>query len=109
MDRRASALLAHLSSLVATQVYDGRLFDPASRAASVAIDELANPATGTISVDLYKGNMTFHRLTDCPASIYNEADSSMEASDGLNPGSSQGYAEVQSVEALALARAGQIR
>ena len=33
------------------------------------------------------------------ASLYNEADSSMEASDGLNPVSSQGYAEVQSVEA----------
>jgi len=43
-----------------------------------------------------------------PSSIYNEADSSMEASDGLNPVSSQGYAEVQSVEARSLARAGQI-
>jgi len=32
----------------------------------------------------------------------------MEASDGLNPASSQGYAEVQSVSAKALARAGQI-
>jgi argininosuccinate synthase len=49
------------------------------------------------------------RLTDCPASLYNEADSSMEASAGLNPVSSQGFAEIQSVEALALARAGQIR
>ena len=42
------------------------------------------------------------------ASLYNEADSSMEASDGLNPVSSQGYAEVQSVEARSLALAGQI-
>jgi argininosuccinate synthase len=48
-------------------------------------------------------------LTNCPASLYNEADSSMEASAGLNPVSSQGFAEIQSVEALALARAGQIR
>jgi argininosuccinate synthase len=32
----------------------------------------------------------------------------MEASDGLNPTSSQGYVEVQSTEAVAMARAGQI-
>jgi argininosuccinate synthase len=32
----------------------------------------------------------------------------MEASDGLNPQSSQGYTDIQSVEARALAKAGQI-
>ena len=58
---------------------------------------------------LYKGNVLFQSLSGVRASLYNEADSSMEASAGLNPRSSQGYAEVQSVEARALARAGQIR
>jgi argininosuccinate synthase len=48
-------------------------------------------------------------MTGCVASLYNEADSSMEASAGLNPVSSQGFAEIQSVEALSLAKAGQIR
>jgi hypothetical protein len=33
----------------------------------------------------------------------------MEKSEGLNPESSQGYVEIQSVEAKALARAGQIK
>ena len=51
---------------------------------------------------------TSEQLRDCPHSLYNEADSSMEASDGLNPASSQGFVEVQAVEALALAKAGQI-
>jgi len=37
------------------------------------------------------------------------ADSSMEASDGLNPESSQGYADILSVEAIALAKAGQFK
>ena len=32
----------------------------------------------------------------------------MEASEGLNPVSSQGFAEIQSVEAIMLAKAGQI-
>jgi argininosuccinate synthase len=107
-DRRASRLFDGLSRLVAQQVYDGRAFDPATGAALAAIKSLSRFATGTVELELYRGNLHFRALRDCPASLYNEADSSMEASKGLNPVSSQGYAEVQSVEARALAAAGQI-
>jgi len=109
MDRRATLLFQYLSKLVADQIYDGRFFDPVTTAAYAAIDSLAEYASAEVKVGLYKGNIHFMSLTDCPASLYNEADSSMEASAGLNPVSSQGFAEIQSVEALALARAGQIR
>jgi argininosuccinate synthase len=109
MDRRATELFQALSKLVARQVYDGRFFDPVTQAALAAIDVFAQHASGTVKVMLYKGNITHQSLTGVAASLYNEADSSMEASAGLNPVSSQGYAEIQSVEAKALARAGQIR
>ncbi|NQU41256.1 MAG: argininosuccinate synthase [Lentisphaerae bacterium] len=109
LERRALGLFQSLSKLVADQVYDGRYFDPSTSAALAAIDVLAASATGTVVVSLYKGNLFFNSLTACPASLYNEADASMEASDGLNPVSSQGYVEIQSVEARALARANQIR
>jgi len=109
MDRRAWAVFRDMSRLVADQVYDGRYYDPATTAGMAAIDVFAESATGTVSVGLYKGSVLFRSLTECPMSLYNEADSSMEASDGLNPTSSQGYAEIQSVEAKALARAAQIR
>jgi argininosuccinate synthase len=109
MDRRSALLFRHLSKLIADQVYDGRYFDPSSQAAMAAIEVFAKNATGTVTLGLYKGNIQFMSLTDCPASIYNEADSSMEASDGLNPVSSQGFAEIQSVEARMLAIAGQIK
>lgn len=108
LDRRATKLYWELSKLIADQIYDGRWFDPATQAARAAIDTLVANANGVVTLGLYKGNMFFHSLTDCPASLYNEADSSMEASDGLNPHSSQGFAEIQSVEAKSLARAGQI-
>ena len=108
LDRRASALFRDMSRLLADQTYDGRMYDPSSEAAFSAVKTLVVPATGTVEVGLYKGNILFRSLKDCPASIYNEADSSMEASKGLNPASSQGFAEIQSVEARALARAGQI-
>ncbi len=108
MDRRAGLLFDQLSKLVADQIYDGRYFDPATQAARAAIGVLAKHASGTVEVGLYKGSIFFNALTGCKATIYNEADSSMEASDGLNPVSSQGFAEIQSVEARMLARAGQI-
>jgi argininosuccinate synthase len=109
LDRRSLELFRYLSGIVARQIYDGRYFDPAARAAQAAIDVFAAMATGTVTVELYKGNIYFASLTDCPSSLYNEADSSMEASSGLNPVSSQGYAEIQSVEAKAMARAGQVK
>jgi argininosuccinate synthase len=109
LDRRSSLLFGQLSKLVSDQIYDGRLFDPAPRAALAAIDTLAANATARIELGLYKGNLLFQQLTDCPASLYNPADASMEASDGLDPTSSQGYVEVLSVEAVALANAGQIK
>jgi len=109
MDRRATKLFNELSRIVADHIYDGRLFDPTVRAALAAIDVLSEPATGTVELGLYKGNIYFHSLKDCPGSLYNEADASMEKSEGLNPTSSQGYVEIQSVEAKALARAGQIK
>lgn len=107
-DRRAGLLFGQLSKLVADQIYDGRYFEPATQAARAAIAVFAKHATGSVEVGLYKGNIFFNALSGCKASIYNEADSSMEASDGLNPVSSQGFAEIQSVEGRMLAHAKQI-
>ena len=109
MDRRSTLLFQQLSKLVADQIYDGRYFDPATQAARAAIGVFSQHASGTVTIGLYKGNVLFHALRGCKASLYNEADSSMEASDGLNPVSSQGFAEIQSVEARAMAHAGQIK
>ncbi len=109
MDRRAGSLFEQLSALVSQQIYDGRLYDPATQAALAGIDSLVQYAHGTVKVGMYKGNLYFQSLTECPHSLYNPADSSMEASDGLNPHSSQGYLEVQSVEAIVMAQSGQIK
>ncbi len=108
LDRRAFKLFNEMSRLIADQIYDGHYFDPCTNAAKAAINKLAEHATGTVSVGMFKGNLYFQSLTNCPSSIYNEKDSSMEASDGLNPISSQGYADIMNVEAAALSKAGQI-
>lgn len=108
MDRRSTQLFHTMSQLYAQQIYDGRLYDPQARAILAAVDVLGEYASATVELGLYKGNVFFKALRDCPHSLYNPADASMEASDGLNPVSSQGFVEVQRVEAIALANAGQI-
>jgi len=108
LDRRSTELFKTLASHVSNQIYDGRYFDPSTRAAVNAVWQLAEPANGTVKMGLYKGHMLFLSLKDCPHSIYFEADSSMEASEGLNPVSSQGYLEVNAVEAKSMAKAGLI-
>ena len=109
MDRRSTKMFQELSKFVADQIYDGRWFDPATQAARAAIQVWADKATAEVTLGLYKCNIFFEALKGLKATIYNEADSSMEASNGLNPHSSQGFAEIQSVEAKMLAKAGQIR
>lgn len=106
--RRSGRLFESLSRTVSDQIYDGRYFDPVTRAAYAGINVLAEYATGTVRLELHRGNMHFLSLTDCPASLYVSAHSSMEASGGLNPVSSQGLVEVLSVEARSLAHAGQV-
>lgn len=108
MDRRSTGLFAEMSRLVAEQVYDARLFDPGAQAALAGIEVLADYATATVRVGLYKGNIFFKELFDCPHTLYNPADASMEASDGLNPVSAQGFVEVQACEAKNIAAAKQI-
>ena len=109
LDRRATALYGQMSRVISDNVYDGRYFDESTKAAQAAVNTLTASASGTVKLGLYKGNVFFNSMTDIAASLYNEEDSSMEASDGLNPASSQGYADIISVEAQALAKAGQFK
>lgn len=108
MDRRSTGLFHAMSRLIAEQIYDARLFDPGAQAALAGIDVFSQYATATVKVLLYRGNIYFDSLSDCPHSLYNPADASMEASDGLDPTSAQGFVEVLQCEASALANAGQI-
>lgn len=109
LDKRAETMFESLSRFIGVQIYDGRYYDLATQAAFAAVDTFAGHANGEITVSLYKGSVLFHSLRDVKSSIYFEEDASMEASAGLNPVSSQGFAEIQSVEARSMAKAGQVR
>ncbi len=108
LDRRAREFYDGLSTLVAKQVYQGYYFDLASTMAQRAIDTTAKLATGTITVSLYKGNISFVEAKDVPHSLYSEATASMEKIGSYNHADSEGLLRVLGVSARALATTGQI-
>jgi argininosuccinate synthase len=57
LDKGAAELMHSLNRQLGRAVYEGRLYDTATRAARAAADALAASATGSVTVELYKGNI----------------------------------------------------
>jgi len=109
LDRRARRLFDVLSTYLAEQIYQGYWFDPGSAAAKAALATFTEFATGTIELDLYKGQAIFAAAKDVPHSVYSETAASMEKVGEFNHADSEGFLNVLGVSARILARAAQIR
>jgi argininosuccinate synthase len=109
LDRRAREFYDQLSLLIAKQIYQGYWFDLATQMALQAIQPTVNLATGTITISLYKGNLSFASAHHAPHSLYSEEDASMEGIGSYNHGDSEGLLRVYGVSARALAKSGQVR
>ena len=108
LDRRARELFDHLSAFLARQIYQGYWFDLASNLATQAVRRTTELASGTITVALYKGSVSFASAADVPHSLYSEANASMEAIGEFNHADSEGLLRVLAVSARALAHAKQV-
>ncbi len=109
LDRRARRLFDTLSGYLAEQIYQGYWFDPGSAAAKAAVATFTRFATGTIELDLYKGQAIFAAAKDVPHCVYSETAASMEKVGEFNHADSEGFLNVLGVSARILARAQQIR
>lgn len=109
LDRRAREFFEHLSQLIAKQIYQGYWYDLATQMALQAIERTAELATGTITVSLYKGNISFVSAINSPHSLYSEENASMEGVGSYNHADSEGLLRVFSVSARVLATSGQIK
>jgi argininosuccinate synthase len=107
LDRRARELFDSLSLAAAKQIYQGYWNDVASRMLKKAIAEVAVLITGTVTVSLYKGNVSFASAKDVPHSLFSN-DSSMEKEGSFDHRDSEGFLGVLGVHARALAETGQI-
>ncbi|MFK7802173.1 MAG: argininosuccinate synthase [Anaerolineae bacterium] len=107
LDRRARKLFKQASAMISEQIYQGYWFDSATMAARATINMFAKQVTSTISVSLYKGNISFHAAEDTPHSLYSEETASMEAVGSFNHADSEGFLGVLGVSARALNVSGQ--
>ncbi|NKB72830.1 MAG: argininosuccinate synthase [Candidatus Latescibacteria bacterium] len=108
LDRRARRLYQPISDYISEQVYQGYWFDTATQAARQFVDHLTRLATGTITVQMYKGTVSFHSAENAPHSLYSEDTASMEGVGDFDHRDSEGFLGVLGVSARALNSAGQI-
>jgi argininosuccinate synthase len=109
LDRRAREFYDQLSLLIAKQIYQGYWYDLATQMARQAIQCTAELATGTITVSLYKGTISFVGAADVDHILYSEENASMEGVGDYNHSDSEGLLRVFGVSARVLATSGQIK
>jgi argininosuccinate synthase len=88
---------------MAKQIYQGYGFDVASRMAREALKPILELMTGTIAVNLYKGQVAFESASDVPHQLYSESNASMEAIGAFDHADSEGFLRVLQVSARSLA------
>jgi argininosuccinate synthase len=108
LDKRARDFFETSSRTIAKQIYQGYWLDLATQLALSSVDKVASLVSGTVSVNLYKGQMRFQGVKDVPHSLYSEANSSMEAIGSYDHSDSEGLLRVLGISARAVAAAGQV-
>ncbi|MBX6391497.1 MAG: argininosuccinate synthase [Frankia sp.] len=109
LDRRARKIFEFASSFLAEQLYQAYGEDLGSQLARAVISQVAELASGTITVELYKGNIAFAGASDIPHSLYSEEDASMSRIGAFDHKDSEGFLQVLGVAARTAARSGQVQ
>ncbi|MBP7251940.1 MAG: argininosuccinate synthase [Alphaproteobacteria bacterium] len=107
-DRRTRELYDQMSLTIGKQIYQGYWNDVCTSMARAAIAPLVKLITGTVTVSLYRGGITFVSAQDAPASLFSN-DGSMEQEGSFDHKDSEGFLRVLAVNARALARTGQVK
>lgn len=102
LDRRSRILFNSLSTFIGQQIYEGYWFGTAGQSAMAAVESFSNLASGTISVELYKGQIFFKDATGVAHSLYSPEDASMESVGSFNHSDSEGFLKVLGLNAKAL-------
>jgi argininosuccinate synthase len=108
MDRRARRYYDGISKALAEQIYQGYYYDLASQMMRQSLQPIANLLTGSVTVKVYKGIVTFASSEGVTHSLYSEETASMEAIGDFDHRDSEGFLNVLGVSARADHSAGQI-
>ena len=108
LDRRARRFYDAVSVALAEQIYQGYYYDLASQMMRGALAPVVGLLTGSVTVSLYKGVVTYKASEGVAHSLYSEETASMEAVGDYDHRDSEGFLNVLGVGAKADHAAGQI-
>lgn len=108
LDRRTKDFYDFASNFLAKQLYQSYGLDLGSQLASDVVASVAKHVSGTVTVELYKGNVSFVSVADAPHSLYIEENASMSAIGSFDHSDSEGLLRVLGVGAVATATQGQV-
>jgi argininosuccinate synthase len=103
MDRDLMHLRDRLAPEVAEMVYYGHWYCPKLDALFQFIRTAQQPVTGSVSLDLYKGNVSVVRRSS-PNSLYDTAIATMEGGGSYNQNDAEGFLRIQGLPARVQAR-----
>ena len=102
LDRRSRVLFNTLSSFIGQQIYEGYWFAPAGQSAMSAVDFFSKLVTGSVRVELYKGQIFFKDAKNVKHGIYSPEVASMESVGTFNHADSEGFLRVLGINAQAV-------
>lgn len=108
LDRRSRKFYDGISQALSEQIYQGYYYDLSSQMMRASLQPVAALLTGTVSVKLYKGTVTFASSDGVSHSLYSEETASMEAIGDFDHRDSEGFLQVLGVSSRANNTAGQI-
>jgi len=109
LDRNRRKFFDIVSRQLADVVYEGEWFGPLAGDLLAVVNRVASHVSGTVSFSLYKGNIRFLQSSGEETCLYCPERSSMESIGEFDHTDSQGYLNVHTVLARALAYAKQTR
>ncbi|ERT14588.1 argininosuccinate synthase [Photorhabdus temperata] len=107
LDKRSLTLYQHISAYLGTQLYQGYWIDLGSRMARKAISELTKLVSGDVTIELYKGNLSYISTQNIKYSLYNK-EGSMENEGSFDHADSEGLLNILTLNARTAALSGHI-
>ncbi len=109
LDRRTLDLFDFCSQFLGKQIYQSYGLDLGSQLATDVASGVATYVSGSITLELYKGNVLFVGAENVPHSLYIEENASMSAVGSFDHSDSEGLLRVLGVSAKATSAQGQVR
>jgi argininosuccinate synthase len=107
LDKRALQYYLQAGLYLGTQLYQGYWVDLGSRMARQSIAEVSKLATGTVTIQIYKGNVSYVATEKVKHGLYN-MEGSMEDEGSFDHKDSEGLLNILTLSAKTAAKAGQI-